>query len=78
MNLDFLFAGEAIALVGKIGILTLIVLYAIFSLIVFLQVRGLNKLITFGNSPIARIITTAFLVHLLLVISLFFLALAIL
>lgn len=76
--LDSFFASDILSLIFKGGVLILIALYAIFCLIILLQVRGLNKLITFSATPLSGMIMLAFVVHLLLVISLFLISLAIL
>lgn len=76
--IDMPFIESLFPLFGKISMLILIALYALFSGIIFLQIRGLNKLISFKQNALTGTIMTAFLIHLVLVISLFFLALAIL
>lgn len=76
--LETLLPSELLALIGKYGILILILLYGIFCIIILLQIRGIAKLITFNANPLSGIILAAFTIHLLLVSMLFLLGIAIL
>ncbi len=78
MNIDTILSPALLSIFAKAGVLLLLALYGIFCLIVLIQVRGLTKLVSFTQTPLSGTIVTAFLLHLVLVISLFFLALAIL
>ena len=61
----------------KIALLTLIILYAIFSFMVYVKIHSLVRIVLFPpKSKTASIQTIAFL-YFLLIISLFFLALVI-
>jgi hypothetical protein len=67
-----------IAIGSKAVVLLLIALYFIFSTLIFLNVRRLNTFVSITYSYLSTIIPLLFLIHLLLVLSLFFIALVIL
>jgi hypothetical protein len=73
-----LFDGDLVGVLGKAGVLILLVLYLIFSFIVFLQVRSLNTIVRIKIANSTTIIPLFFLIHLILILSLFFLTLVIL
>ena len=78
IDLSTIFSGELLQTAGKIAVLILIFLYATFSLVITLQVRSLRNTIHIARFNFSVILQLLFLLHLLLVISLFFFALAIL
>lgn len=77
-DLTQLFSSELLFVAGKGLLLFLIALYAIFSLIIFVNVRRLNDVVQIEHSAISLIVQGVFLLHLLLVVSLFLFGLAIL
>jgi hypothetical protein len=77
-SLTELFSGNLISVIGKITVLLLIALYLIFSTLIYLQVRSLNVLIQVKRANMRTTLLFFFVVHLVLVLSLFFLSLVIL
>jgi hypothetical protein len=77
-SLTELFSGNLVSVIGKITVLLLIALYLIFSTLIYLQVRSLNVLIQVKRANMRTTLLFFFVVHLVLVLSLFFLSLVIL
>lgn len=71
-------APQLLAFALKAGMLLLLVLYLLFSLLMYLNVRKLNDFVLITYSRLDILIPSLFFLHLLLVTSLFFLALVIL
>ena len=61
----------------KIALLTVIILYAIFSFMVYVKIRALERIIIFQPKSKFSSVPTLALYYFLLIISLFFLALVI-
>lgn len=72
------FQGDFLSLLGKGSVLFLIGIYFLFSVVITFQVRSLNSIVRSVNFSLSSLIPLLFLIHLLLVVSLFILALAIL
>ena len=72
------FNESLIFLIGKGIVLVLLLLYLIFSFIMYTHARSLGAVLTITHSNISRLLNLLFLLHLLLGLSLFFIALAIL
>lgn len=72
------FNDTVILTLSKAGILLFLFLYLLFSFIMYTHARSLGEVLTITHSHISRILNGLFLMHLLLVLSLFFIALAIL
>lgn len=64
--------------VSKLVVLFLVGIYLTFTFIAFVQIKALNRLVKIESGKSSFIIQNIFLIYLLLVISLFVLAIAIL
>lgn len=72
------FDDTVIAILSKAIALLFLFLYLLFSFIMYTHARRLGDVLTITHSHISRILNGLFLLHLLLALSLFFIALAIL
>ena len=70
---------ESLSLLLVKGIILLFIFfYLVFSFIMYTHTRSLGTVLTVTHSNVSRILNLLFLIHLILVLSLFFIALAIL
>ncbi len=65
-------------LIGKILILIFIILYLVFCLVAFVQIRSLDKLVSVNAGNASKSVQSLFLFYLFLVVSLLLAALVIL
>jgi hypothetical protein len=63
--------------VSKIALLILIIIYAIFSFMIYVKIRALTRIVIFPSKTKSSSIPTLAFIYFLLVVSLFFLALVI-
>jgi len=73
-----IFNEPLLTLFAKGVVLILIFLYLIFSFLIFTHARNLGDILKMSHFNISGVLSFLFLLHLLLVLSLFFIALAIL
>jgi hypothetical protein len=66
-----------LAQLPKIALLTLIILYAIFSFMIYIKVRSLEKIVIFPAKSKIKSVPALTFFYFLLVVSLFLLAIAI-